>query len=299
MNIESSITGKTRILAVIGNPIEHSISPQLHNTISKYLGLDFAYVPFKVDKNRLTEAVNGMRALNVAGFNITIPFKEEVIGLLDKVSEDALLMGAVNTVKISDGFLCGYNTDAEAFAKSFKEETGSGFKGKTAIIAGAGGTARALACKIVMEGAKRIYLINRTESKAVNICNLINTNFGKSNLAESFSTESPDAINAFKAADIIVNTTSAGMSPNINERPLEGYPEFSSNQAVYDVIYNPGKTRFLEDASKCGCKIANGLGMLFYQGIYAYEIWMGIKLPEDMLKELYGLFTRSFSYNGI
>ncbi len=288
MEINSSISGSTKILGIIGNPVEHSISPYLHNTISRYLGIETAYVPFKVEKDSLENAVKGLKALGILGFNVTIPFKKDVIKYLDENSKEALLMGAVNTVKNIDGRLYGYNTDAEGFARSFKGESGTGFRGKKVVIVGAGGAARGIAVKIAIEGAEKIHVINRTLAKADDIAGIINNNIG--NAAEALSLEDKKALSVFTDCDMVINTTSVGMWPETENCPLGEEFTFSKGQIVYDAVYNPLKTKFLARAEGQGCKIINGLGMLFYQGIYAYEIWTGIKLGDGFLEELYPCF---------
>ncbi|MCX7921613.1 MAG: shikimate dehydrogenase [Clostridia bacterium] len=288
MQIDNRVTGKTRLIGVMGNPIEHSISPQLHNTISKHLGIDLVYVPLKVEKSDLENAVKGLKALNFVGFNVTIPYKKEVMKFLDDNTKEALLMGAVNTVKNIDGRFYGYNTDAEGFSRSFKEETGVGFKGKKVLIIGAGGVARAISVKIALEGAKKIFIVNRTLSKAEEISELINNNVV--NVAHCLYSEDDSVSSIFEESDVVINTTSAGMHPNEDVLPLEQPIKFSTNQIIYDVIYNPAKTKFLLEAEVSGCKTVNGLGMLFYQGIYAYEIWTGVKIPDEMKKELFKSF---------
>ena len=293
MEINKSITGKTKLIGLIGNPIEHTISPQLHNTISGMLDIKLTYVPFRVNPEDLEYAVKGLKALNFLGFNVTVPYKKDVMKYLDENTREALLMGAVNTVKNIDGTLYGYNTDAEGFSRSFKEEAGTGFRDKTVLLIGAGGAARSIAVKIAFEGAKKLYIANRTLKKAQELASLINENVKY--LASSLSYEDKDFFDIFYKSDIIINTTSAGMYPNISESPVDlNTCRFNSNQIVYDVIYNPLKTRFLSEAEKNGCKIINGLGMLLYQGIAAYEIWTGVKLPEDFVRDLCNLFKSEF-----
>jgi shikimate dehydrogenase len=289
MQIEKKITGKTKLIGLIGDPIEHSISPQLHNTISKTIGVDLIYIPLKVHKSELDNAVKGLKAFNFIGFNITLPHKKDIMKFIDDNTKEALLMGAVNTVKNIDGRFYGYNTDAEGFSRSFKEESGTGFKEKRVVIFGAGGVARAIAVKIAIEGAKKIFIINRTLSKASEVCDIINNNINA--IAECYSIKNKTNNEIIRDSDIIINTTSLGMYPDIGKSPIGKGIEFSKHQIVYDAIYNPIKTKFLKSAEKSGCKIINGTGMLFYQGIYAYEIWTGIKLHDELIKELFLSFT--------
>ncbi|MCX7843279.1 MAG: shikimate dehydrogenase [Clostridia bacterium] len=288
MEINSFVSGRTKVMGLVGNPVEHSISPFLHNTISSVTGIDAVYVAFKVEKESLCDAVKGLKALNVLGFNVTVPYKKEIMKYLDENSKEALLMGAVNTVKNIDGRLYGYNTDAEGFSRSFKEEAGTGFKGKSVFIIGAGGTSRAIAVKIAAEGAKRVCIANRTAEKAIDISDMINSNVNS--VARGLGLYEEETKNVFRDCEIIINTTSAGMFPDIGGSPVDNTFEFSKGQIVYDVIYNPPKTRFLEEAEKNNCKTINGTGMLFYQAVYAYEIWTGLKLGDEFLAELYASF---------
>ncbi len=288
MDIDKRVTGKTRVFGIIGNPVEHSISPQLHNSISMYREIDAVYVPFKVDKNALGAAVSGLRALNVSGFNVTIPFKNEILAFLDEISEDALLMEAVNTVKNVDGKLLGYNTDAEGFARALKEEACIGFKGNKVVLIGAGGAARAIAVKAALDGAKSITVVNRTAEKAGEIVNIINGRIA--NMADCCGLNDSSVEKRLKESDIIINTTSVGMHPDTGKSPVGSAYVFSEGQVVCDIIYNPVKTRFLEDAGKRGNKVINGLGMLFFQGIKAYEIWMDISFSREETRAIYKSF---------
>lgn len=284
------VNGKTKLIGLVGNPVEHSISPQLHNTLSMEFSKNLIYVPFRVEEGFLRDAVNGLRAINVLGFNVTIPYKTEIIGLLDEVSEEALLMGAVNTVKNIDGKLIGYNTDADGFLNSFIEETGEGFKDKNVLIIGAGGTARALAVKIAMEGASNIGIINRTIEKAQNIADIVNENV--KNVVNTYNFKNLELTNLINKTDIIINTTSVGMYPNIESTPIQ--VDFRKDQIVYDVIYNPYETKLLSEAKKSGCKTVNGLGMLIYQGIKAYEVWSGVDIRNDLAAKVKNICIEEF-----
>lgn len=290
MKIRDGVTGKTKIFGVIGNPIEHSISPQLHNTISRYMKIDAAYVPFRVEQDNLQGAVEGFKALNVGGFNVTIPHKKQIMKFIDQNSKEAILMGAVNTVKNVDGKLFGYNTDAEGFSRSFKEETGTGFKDKTVAMIGAGGAARAIAVKIAMEGAKKIFICNRTVSRAVEIVDIVNNNIAE--IAACCETCEVRNREIIEYSNIIINTTSVGMYPDMDKSPLEEGFMYNKDQIFYDVVYNPVKTKFLADAERNGCKIVNGLGMLLYQGMLSYEIWMNVKITGEVIRNIFKYFSR-------
>ena len=291
MDIGVRVTGKTRLLGLIGNPVEHSKSPQLHNSISSFLGLDLVYIPMKVEKKDLEGVVKALKALDVVGFNVTIPYKRDIMKYIDDNTKEAILMGAVNTIKKIDGRFYGYNTDGEGFLRSFKEETGEGFKGKKVVLIGAGGVARAIAVKIAMEDAEKISIVNRSKEKSIELSEIVNENI-KEVVQVYSSFEDKTFKLAFEESDIIINTTSVGMYPDVGQSAIKNKNYFNKNQIVYDVIYNPLKTKFLKDAQDMGCKTVNGLGMLFYQGINAYEIWTGYKFTEDNLKEIYGCFKK-------
>lgn len=290
--MDDRINGKTIILGLMANPIGHTVSPQLHNTLSAMLGIDAVYIPFKVEKDSLGDAVKGLKACNLLGFNATIPFKEELLKYVDECTEEVRLMGSANTVKNTCGRLYAYNTDADGFIRSYKEETGGGFEGREVVMLGAGGTARSLAVRIASKGAAKLYLANRTLEKAQEIANTINATAG--GIIEPLSLSDAKIKGIIENCDIIVNTTSLGMYPHIEECPLGDDIRFNHKQIVYDVIYNPAKTRLLKLAESCGCKTVNGLGMLFYQGILAYEIWMDMKIPDNVISQLSKEFSNNF-----
>lgn len=290
MDIENMVTGKTKVIGIIGNPIGHSISPQLHNTISRQLGMNIIYVPFKVEESDLESAVRGLKSLNVLGFNVTIPYKESIISYLDEVTDEAALMGSVNTVKNIGGKLYGFNTDTRGFVRSFTKEAKTTFKDKTVAIIGAGGTARALAIKIALEGSKKIYIINRTLHKAEEVAGRINNKI--ESIAKAIGLDSIESTPALCESDIIINTTPLGMYPDTEKTPLDKDFRFSKNQIVFDVIYNPRKTLFLARAEEYGCTIVNGYGMLISQGIQAYEIWTDTKIPTILSEQIQDLLLK-------
>lgn len=284
MIIDERVLGTTRMIALIGNPIEHTISPFIHNTLSSHLGKNLIYVPFKVEKNRLDYVVEAFRELGVVGFNVTVPYKREIMRFLDEKTRDALLMGAVNTVKVVGGKLFGYNTDAEGFCRAFKEETGYNFLDKSIIIIGAGGTARAIAVKVAMEGARRIAIVNRTLSKAAELAEIVNYNV--SEVVGAYGPYDNTLPLLFEESDIIINTTAVGMYPEVDELPFENMDYIQDYHIVYDVIYNPFETKFLKMAREKGASTFNGLGMLIQQGVSAFEIWSGLRIEENLIFEL-------------
>jgi len=289
MYLDKRVSGNTIITGLIGNPVRHTVSPVLHNSLFNMLGIDGIYMPMEVRPASLGAAVKGLEALGFTGFNVTIPFKEEIMNYLDVISEEARLFGAVNTVTVTDGKLIGYNTDGDGFSIAFREQAGCGFKNKKICVLGAGGTARSIAFKAALEGASAISIINRTVKKADELvlrlkeaarsglfpnCNMTGLT------AAALGSEDADIL--LSECDIIINTTSVGMYPNIHESPLHGGFTFKSSQIVFDAIYNPPKTKLLIDAELNGCRIINGAGMLFYQGVRAFEIWTGKPVPDKI-----------------
>lgn len=286
------IDGNTKIVGIIGNPLEHTISPMLHNEISSMLGINMVYVPFCVEKEKLEEAISGLRAIGVVGFNVTAPYKKDIIKYIQDKTKGSLLMGAVNTVKNIEGRLYGYNTDAEGFVRAFYMHTGDKFLKKKVTIFGAGGAARAIAVKLANSGVSKINIVNRTLQNADTICSVVNDNI--SDIAKAYEYTYEGLVDECRSCDILINATSVGMFPNDDECVIQSKDIFNKNQYVYDIIYNPSKTKFLNMAKDSGCKVMNGLGMLFYQAIIAYEIWTGHKFSDDELKKIYSLLDSMY-----
>jgi len=275
------VNGHTKQLAIFGYPVDHSFSPQMHNFISEKMGNNYVYTALEVEPEKLGDAMAGMRAMKIAGVNITAPHKNEVMKYLDEISDEAKKFGSVNTVVNRDGRLIGYNTDAHGFYKSL-QYNGIDIKGKDILMLGAGGAAKPVCMLLAMEGARSITLINRTKSKADALAEYV-----KAVVGYEVSTEM-----SLEHYDIVINTTAAGMAPQLDKCPLEDMSFIDENTAVCDMIYNPPKTVFLKRAEENGAKIMNGLGMLIFQGLIAYEHFTDTKLPDDMYeivkKEVFG-----------
>ena len=296
MQLDRRINGTTILTGLIGNPVGHSVSPVLHNSLYTVLGINGAYVPLPVPGGSLGEAVKGLKACGFAGFNITIPYKEEILEYIDEADEEVKLLGTSNTVCIRNGRLYAYNTDADGFVRDFKEQAGTGFERKNVCILGAGGTARALSAKIILDGAAEVNIINRTGSKAETLAGVLNRLLKERgcaakrvSAAASYTTE---ALKLLSRCDVIVNTTSAGMHPVTDASPLPQDFTFKSSQFIYDVIYNPSRTKLISTAKEYGCQTANGAGMLFYQGIRAFEIFTGTTVPDETAKWLLADFLK-------
>lgn len=261
---------QTKVLGIIGTPIEHTKSPLMHAEFAKMTDVNCVYAAFDVTKERLGDAICGIRALGIKGVNVTAPHKFEVIKYLDEVSEEARLFGSVNTVVNIDGKLVGYNTDAEGFYRSLLAG-GTDVAGKDILIFGAGGATQPIVILFALKGAKSITVINRTEERAERLKNYV-----KSAVGYDISTKM-----RLSHYDIVINTTSAGMAPQVGALPYEDLSFVDSETFAADMIYNPAQTEFLKQAELRGARTINGLGMLIYQGIIAYELFTDTKLPDN------------------
>ncbi|MBI5893868.1 MAG: shikimate dehydrogenase [Deltaproteobacteria bacterium] len=271
------ITGKTKILGIFGYPITHTLSPLMHNAAIERLGLDMVYLPFEVEHKDLKNVVDAIRALNIIGVNITIPHKESVIKFLDEVSDDARLIGAVNTIVNKNGKLIGYNTDGEGYVNSLKNELGFDVKGKNIVILGAGGAARGIVFAIAKKGAKKIVIANRTIKKAVSLANEFKRHFKEAEILASGIDEQ-----SFKKyltdIHLIINTTSIGMNDKGDLKiPFALIPK---NAVVSDIVYKPLLTKFLKNAERFGIKTHSGLGMLVEQGALSFKLWTKKDMPK-------------------
>jgi len=277
------LSGRTRVVAVFGYPVQHSLSPGMHNAAFQALELDYVYVPFNVHPDDLENALGGIRALGIVGANLTIPHKERAVELLDSVSPEALQIGSVNTVHNVDGILKGYSTDGEGFMRSLEAE-GKSADGSRAVVLGAGGSARAVVHALAVHGAQ-VSVVNRTASRAVDLAEQLSGVLpGGRGSVRAIALDSTEARNAIEEADLLVNCTSVGMHPNTEEQPIPS--EWLHDRLfVYDLIYNPLKTRLLEAAEAAGARGANGVGMLVYQGAISFEIWTGRKPPTEIMEQ--------------
>ncbi|MDF2950371.1 MAG: shikimate dehydrogenase, partial [Sedimentibacter sp.] len=221
--------------------------------------------------------------MNFDGFNITKPHKIEIIKYLDEIDDNAKCIGAVNTVTIKDGILKGYNTDGTGFLKSFIENTGEKIDGKNIIILGSGGAARAISMTLALNNANKIFICNRTYEKAVNLSAEINKHAKNCSIAIPMVYEEIEKV--IKMSDVLINSTSIGMYPNIDISPLEK-ELLKKNLIVCDIVYNPRKTKLIRDAEEVGCKTVIGLFMLLYQGVEAFELWTDLKAPVDTMLQV-------------
>lgn len=271
------IDGHTQHLGIIGYPIEHTFSPAMHNFISEAVHNNFIYSAYLIPPEQLENAINAVRALDIKGINVTAPHKVEVMQYLDEVTDTARELGSVNTVVNRSGKLYGYNTDADGFCMML-EKNDIAIKGSNILIIGTGGVTRPTVIRLIDNGASAITVLNRTKEKADSLAD---------NIMKVKEFKINTTVNSFDF-DIVINTTSAGMEPQENVLPTDSISEISDlsfineNTAVVDMIYNPSETRFLKEARERGAKTLNGLGMLIYQGVIAYELFTDTKLPSNI-----------------
>ncbi|GFN23285.1 shikimate dehydrogenase [Thermanaeromonas sp. C210] len=282
-------TASTRLVGLLGYPVAHSFSPQIHNAAFRALGLDWVYLAFGVEPSRLPAAVEGIRALGFAGANVTIPHKESIMAYLDEIHPLARLIGAVNTVVSREGKLLGYNTDAGGFLRSL-EEAGVDPAGKRALILGAGGAARAVAFALAQARCAALTLANRTEDRAQELAR----GLGEAGFraVEVAPWEEGSLAGVIPEVDMVINTTSIGMAPDRERVPLDP-GLLRPRQVACDIVYNPPETAFLKGARLRGCLVISGLSMLLYQGAEAFTLWTGREAPVEVMREvLYNLALR-------
>jgi len=267
-----NISGKTTITGIFGYPIEHTLSPAMQNAAFEATGLDYCYVPFLVHPDGLENAVKAIRSMNIKGINITVPHKEKVMQFLDEIREEALFIGAVNTIVNTDDRLIGFNTDGRGFMKSLNE-SGISVKDKDILIIGAGGAARAAGYYLCME-ARSLTLYGRTQSKVERLA-------GDLTKVRNIVSTSND-ISDIEHFHIIINATPLGLKSD-DPLPVD-VNRLSSGQTVCDLIYK--ETRLLKEASIKRCNVINGLGMLLWQGALAFELWTGKMPPIDVMRSV-------------
>jgi len=275
-----NVLGSTRVIGVFGHPISHSLSPVMQNAAIRALNIDYVYVPFHVMPEDLARAVEGIRALQIAGVNVTIPHKERIIDYLDEVSEYSREIGSVNTVINLNGVLRGDTTDGPGFIRSAETAWGD-LRGCRTVILGAGGSAKAVAFALARIGCK-IVVANRTYKRAVELVDGLKAVFGNKGF-EAVELESEELAGRLENADLLVNTTSVGMFPDVDGIPLP--PDLlHSKLMVYDLVYNPVRTRLVDEAQRRGARAMTGLGMLVHQGALSLKMWTNLDPPIDIME---------------
>lgn len=297
------INGHTRLIGLIGNPVEHTLSPVIHNGISEAMDVQSVYVPFKVEAERLGAAVRGAFELNILGMNVTVPHKNAVIEHLVEVDDAAREIGAVNTLVRSrdkHGYK-GYNTDMMGLRRQILED-GISLKGETVVILGAGGAAKAVVYMCLLEGAKTIYLLNRTVEKAQQIADGMNAsllcsdennrldnieNDEQRNICKVIAMSMKDYSQIREDNLIVFQATSIGLAPRESDVVLDDMAFYQKVKVGVDLIYNPANTRFMQLVTEAGGKAYNALKMLLYQAVIAYELWHDIEVSQDIIEDVY------------
>lgn len=285
---QPDINATTRLCAVLGRPIAHSASPAMQNAAFKALGFNWRYLAFEVDPANLRATIEGARAMNFAGLNLTVPHKLLAVEMVDDLDDSAKMFGAVNTIHFKTAAgktrAIGYNTDADAIAISLREDLKLKLRGAKVLLLGAGGAGQTAALKLASEKVAELFLVNRTASKAQELAREIKRHFPAVKISVGYpQTE----------IDLVLNATSLGLKPG-DPSPLDErlFP-LNQTRAVYDMIYRPAQTLLLSAAKRAGCQAANGLGMLLHQGAKAFSIWTGKPAPLNVMrsalkKNIYG-----------
>lgn len=283
------INGKTRGMGLLGNPVEHTMSPVIHNHLADMLGNNVCYLPFHVGTGRLEDAVKGAYALNMIGLNVTVPYKSDVIPYLQDIDGLAEQIGAVNTlVRVEDGFK-GYNTDMPGLYRAMQSD-GVSLEGEDVLILGAGGVARAVAFLCATKQVKSITICNRSKEKAVAVAEEIKEKTGFQQI-RCFGNE--EIAEALDRQYLAIQCTNVGMHPNTEQVVIDNPELYQEIHTGYDLIFNPFETRFMKMVKQAGGKAYCGLKMLLYQGIIAYELWNQVSVSEEQALEIYDLMKKT------
>ena len=282
MNINST----TKIICLLGHPVKHSFSPNIHNYLFNKYNLNNIYTCFDVHEKDLRESITGIKSLNISGCNVTIPHKVNIIDYLDKIDENAKLINAVNTIKNEGGVITGYNTDGIGFVKSILDK-GYELNNKRIMIIGAGGSCRSIAIELASKNVSYIEIRNRSLKNAIEITNIINDNF---NTKTNYSIE-PIKEKDLSNIDIIINTTPLGMENNLC--PINENLKVNKKIIVCDIVYKPNETNFIKWAKNNNLDIIYGIDMLINQAIESFYIWTGIKAKEEDIKYLKEMFEKN------
>lgn len=272
---------KAELVGAFGDPIAENPTGVMQEAAFQALGLNWRYLLLEVHREDLEDAIKGLRAFNMQGINLTIPHKVEVLKYLDEVSEDARLMGAVNTVRREGDKLIGENTDGKGFLRSLRQDARVDPAGKRIVVLGAGGAARAVTVELALAGAAHITVVNRSAERGQTLVELLNEKTPAS--ADFVPWERTYALPS--NTDVLVNATSIGLFPNVDEKPDIAYDTITDAMIVCDVIPNPPYTPLLKEAEARGVRTLDGLGMLVYQGAIAFKMWTGRDAPLAVMRQ--------------
>ena len=280
------INGKTRTCGIIGNPVEHTMSPVIHNTLSQIMGINMAYVPFHVKDGQLEAAVKGAYGLNILGMNVTVPYKSDVVAQLAEIDPLAEKIGAVNTLVRTEGGYKGYNTDMTGLLRAMKSD-GINIEGEEVIILGAGGVGRAVAFLCAANGADKVYLLNRSVEKADSVAAEVNKALATEHMEPMALSDYQKLLRGAENRYVVIQCTSVGLSPNVNDVVIADGDFYHYIRFGYDLIYSPRETQFMKYVTDNGGMAFNGLKMLLYQALDAFELWNGCKVSDENAQQIY------------
>lgn len=286
--MSKTITGHTKLTCLLGSPTAHSLSPMMHNEAFERLGLDYVYLAFDVSESELKTAIEGLRAMKVRGFNLTMPNKNLMCKLCDRLSPVAQITGAVNTVVNDNGIFTGYTTDGVGYMQAAREE-GCNIIGEKITVLGAGGAAAAIIAQAAFDGVSEISVFNGKSKSYQRMEEIIAKLHAQTNCRLNLYTYSSAEIlrREISESTLLVNTTPVGMAPNTDASIITDPAIFHKDLTVSDIIYNPKETKLLHTAKKAGCRTFNGLYMLLYQGAEAFRLWTGQEMPVAVIKDKY------------
>jgi shikimate dehydrogenase len=276
------VTVDTKLISLLGYPLKQTFAPRMFNETFKKLNMDYFYFPIEVENDKLEAVVNGIRCMNYAGFNVTKPNKIKILEYLDELDGLAEKIGSVNVVVIKEGRLKGYNTDGIGFVQALLDETGMDLSRNTFFIFGAGGASRALSATLADQGAKKLYIIDKIDQASKSVVNDINRKIRV--CAEFIAFDNAPVQELLQKSDVLVNASGVGMYPHLENTPV-GKKFLFKDLLVYDITYNPLKTRLLLDAEEIGCKTMNGIGMVINQGIKGFALMTGMPEPAEIMKD--------------
>jgi len=280
------INGKTRTCGIIGNPVEHTMSPVIHNVLAQMMGINMAYVPFHVKEGQLEAAVKGAYGLNILGMNVTVPYKSDVIAQLAEIDSLAEKIGAVNTLVRTEGGYKGYNTDMTGLLRAMKSD-GVKLAGEEVIILGAGGVGRAVAFLCAANGAGKVHLLNRSIEKAENVAAEVNRALGTECVEAMALCDYQKLLTGTENRYVVIQCTSVGLSPNVKDVVIGDGDFYHYIKFGYDLIYSPRETQFMKLVTANGGVAFNGLKMLLYQALDAFELWNGCKVSDENAQQIY------------
>jgi len=284
MSVDSSVEvdGASQVVGVIGWPVQHSLSPPMHNAAFRALGLNWVYVAFAVPPDKIGAAIAGMRALGIRGLNVTIPHKAAVVSHLDEISPTSRQLGVVNTIVNADGHLRGDSTDGAGFIRALTE-AGEEVTDNRVVLIGAGGSARAVALAAAQEQPEELVIVNRTPQRAVELAELVGA-AGRLEAVRAIAMDSPEVARVVSSADVVIDATPIGMYPHTNVAPVISPGWLRPCQLVCDLTYNPRDTVLLQAAREAGARTLDGTGMLVHQGAIAFEQWTGQQAPVEVMR---------------